>query len=253
MTDLPGWALRFQPLSWVHAASVAWTVVPIIAACVLGRRALYEGRADREQRLAHAWAGFAIGVNVWAIVFWHLPGQFDPRVSLPIQPCDIAALVAPVAFLSRWRWPRSVLFFWGIGLSAIGVLFPATLQEGPARVNYYVYWLVHLVIVGSASYMVAVHRYRPDKSDLRTAMGVTAVYFLAMAVVNDLLDANYAFIGRTGYGALGNIDSVAPWPDRAVLLVAFVFVMFIGLWYLARRSSLEPPNTAMQRPGAARR
>jgi len=253
MTDLPTWTLHFEPFSWVHGVSVALTILPIVAACVLGRRALAQARPDRERRLTHTWAGFAIGVNLWAVIFWQLPEQFDPRVSLPIQPCDIAALVVPVALLTRWRWPSTILFFWGIVLSAVGVVFPATLQEGPALVNFYLYWLVHLVIVGSASYIFAVREYRPEKSDLRTTMGVTAAYFLAMAVVNDLLDANYAFIGRTGSGALSDIDSVAPWPDRAVVLVAFVFLMFLGLWHVARRPRSGRPTTATQRTGAAGR
>ncbi len=234
MDPIPSWLESFEPFSWVHAIAFLAVASSIAGACFLGRRFLVRSNAEVELRFVRAWSGFAIAVNLWAVIYWQLPAQFDPRVSLPVQPCDLAGLVAPVALLSAWRWSHSMLFFWGIALSSIGLVLPATLQEGPAHVNFYLYWLVHLVIVGSALYLAIVRRYRPTVRDLGAMLALTLIYGILMAFLNEALDANYAFIGRNPGGALADLDSVAPWPDRAYVAGAIVACLFSALWFATR-------------------
>ncbi len=230
--ELPQWAVVFHPFTWMHLASAAWTLTLMIGACWLGRRLLARQRLDAEARLADAWGGFAVCVNVWSLVYWNLPGQFDLRESLPLQLCDLACLNAPLVFLTHWRLPRAVSFFWGIGLSTQAWITP-TLEEGPAHEKYYLFWLVHLAIVGTAVYDLAVRRYRPALRDLLMAVAATIVYALAMIGVNHALDSNYGFIGNQLRATPTLVDKLGPWPDRVFIMAGIVLGGFVVMWTVA--------------------
>jgi uncharacterized membrane protein YwaF len=65
----------------------------------------WAGRAlrarDKEHRLRLMLGGAVLGVWL-AIQGWYLwPANFDPAVSWPLHVCDIAALVGPLALLTR--------------------------------------------------------------------------------------------------------------------------------------------------------
>jgi hypothetical integral membrane protein (TIGR02206 family) len=212
----------------MHAVSLLWTVGLIVGSCVLGRR-WRDARPDLEQRLAFGWGGFLICVNLWSIVYWSLPGTFDVRESLPLQLCDIACLLAPLVYMTAWRWPRTLLYFWGIGLSTQAFLTP-TLQEGPGHMKYYLFWLVHLGIVGTAIYEVVVRRYRPQLRDLLVATAISIGYLGAMLVVNPLTDGNYGYVANTRPDRPTIIDKLGPWPGRVAILTAIVLAIFTALW-----------------------
>lgn len=235
--DLPIWARESHPFTWVHLISLIWTLGPLIISCILARRWLARGRADLEHRLAAAWGGFLICINIWSIVFWHLPGTFELAESLPLQLCDIACLLAPLVFLTDWRWPRTLLFFWGIGLSTQAFVTP-TVEEGPAHMKYYLFWLVHLGIVGSAIYDVVVRRYRPTFRDLALAVAATIAYALVMVVLNHFLSAhlghpvNYGFVGDTLRERPTIADKLGPWPRRVFIMAAIVIGLFTFMWLI---------------------
>lgn len=229
--SLPAWAADFHPFTLAHALSVLALSFSVLVSCLLGRRWLAQrGEGEvRERKLAAAWAGFVIGVNLWSLVYWHLPGNFDPKVSLPIQLCDLACMLAPLVFLTDWRTPRALIYFWGIGLSAQAFITP-TLEQGPADTRFYLFWLVHLGIVGSAVYDLAVRRYRPTLRDLGVAVAGIILYALAMVAVNHALDANYGFIGNQLRDRPTVVDKLGPWPERVFIMAGIVFAGFAVMW-----------------------
>lgn len=247
--ELPGWAATFQPRSWVHLLSLIWTIGPIVLACRLGRSWLARGRIDLEQRLAAAWGGFAVCTNIWSIVYWHLPDNFKPDESLPIQLCDLACMLAPLVLLTDWRWPRALVFFWGLGLST-QAFFTPTVLEGPAHMKYYLFWLVHLVIVGTAVYDLVVRRYRPTIRDLVLTIAAGIVYLLAMLFVNDRLDSNYGFVGNKLRQAPTLVDRLGPWPDRVFMIAGIAVTLFVVMWLAV---TLIDRAATRGRDGSARR
>lgn len=232
---MPTWAVEFHPFTWMHALTVAWSAAAVVVSVLLGRNWVAQGGAGlvKERTLAAAWAGFVVCVNLWSIVYWHLPGEFDIKVSLPIQLCDIACLIAPLVFLTEWRTPRALIFFWGLSLSIQAFVTP-TLEEGPAHMKYSLFWLVHLSIVGSAVYDLAVRRYRPTLRDLLVTIAATVLYALAMIAVNHRLDSNYGLIGNQLRSRPTPIDLLGPWPQRVFILAGIVIGLFIAMWAIAR-------------------
>lgn len=227
--DLPTWAREFHSFSWMHALSLLWTIGAMVVSCLLGRSLLQRGRPDLEERLAGAWGGFVIAINLWSLIYWNLPAQFNLRESLPLQLCDLAALTTPLVLLSNWRWPRVLLFFWGIGLSTQAFATP-TLLEGPAHMKYWLFWLVHLTIVGTAVYDLAVRRFRPRLRDLLLATTITVGLALLIAMLNSALGSNYFYIGNTRPERPTIIDKLGPWPERVFILAAIVIGLFTLLW-----------------------
>jgi hypothetical integral membrane protein (TIGR02206 family) len=232
LAALPEWAVTFRPFTWMHGVSLVWTLGLVIGSCWLGRRWMARQRLDLEQRLSDAWGGFVVCVNVWSMVYWNLPGQFDLKESLPLQLCDLACLNAPLVFLTHWRLPRAISFFWGVGLSTQAFVTP-TLLEGPGHEKYYLFWLVHLGIVGSSVYDMVVRRYRPGVRDLLMAMAVTIVYALAMVGVNHFLQSNYGFIGNQLRTTPTVIDKLGPWPERVFIMAGIVLGGFVVMWGVA--------------------
>jgi hypothetical integral membrane protein (TIGR02206 family) len=251
--ELPAWVMEFHSFTWMHAVSLFWTLGLIIGSCWLGRRFLARQRLDLEQRLADAWGGFVVCVNVWSLVYWNLPGQWNPKESLPLQLCDLACLISPLVYLTHWRLPRALIFFWGIGLSTQAFVTPILL-EGPGHMKYYLFWLVHLAIVGSGVYDLVVRRYRPTLRDLLMAIAVTIAYALAMVGVNHVLDSNYGFIGNQLRDRPTVIDKLGPWPERVFVMAGIIIGGFVVMWGIASLVDRIQfgTRTTTQRLGSAR-
>lgn len=226
---MPEWATQFRPFSWMHALSLAWTLALIVGSCWLGRRWLRRGDLTSERTLAGAWGGFVIGVNVWSLVYWFLPANFSVRTSLPLQLCDLACLLTPLAFLTSWRWPRVMVYFWGMGLSTQAFITP-TLRDGPGDMLYWLFWLVHLSIVGSCVYDIVVRRFRPTLRDLGLGVAVSVSYLLCVIAINAILDANYGYVGRSSPKNPTLIDHLGPWPWRVPIIAGIGIAWLCVLW-----------------------
>lgn len=226
---MPLWATQFTPFGLMHALTLAWTLGALCVSIMLGRRWLREGRVAAERALAGAWGGFVVGVNLWSLVYWLEPARYDVRTSLPLQLCDLACLLAPLVFLAGWRWARTMVYFWGLTLSTQAFVTPI-LTTGPSDMAYWVFWLVHLSIVGSAAYDMTVRGYRPGVRDLGVAIGASLVYLGIVLSVNAWLDANYGYVGRSVPGNPTIVDRLGAWPLRVVWLVCIGILGMIVLW-----------------------
>lgn len=225
---------RFEPYSASHAITLACCVLAIALSCWMGRR---WRDTPRECRLRAAWAWFVIAWQGVAIVWWLLPAQFNVAESFPLHVCDLAALIAGPALLSRRRWPRTILYFWGLGLSTQAFFTPVVV-EGLAHPKFWFFWVGHLQIIGSAVYDVVVRGYRPARRDYLLAAGATLAYGSAMLAFNLATGANYAYVGNTTPDAPTLLDHLGPWPLRVVWLALIALGWMAALWLawpLARR------------------
>lgn len=111
----------------------------------------------------------------------------------PLHVCDVAGLISVAAFLCRPRIYQTLLYFWGIGLSSMAFVIPV-LEAGPARVEFWSFWLSHWMIVGGAVFMTLTLGYRPGLRDLLIATAALVVYGIAMIPVNAALGSNYAYV-----------------------------------------------------------
>jgi hypothetical integral membrane protein (TIGR02206 family) len=220
----------FRPFTRAHVVAVAWTGAVMAALIIAGVRA--KGRGS-EPRVALVWSIFGIAINVWSMVYWSWPGIFNIRESLPLQLCDLAALLAPLALLRPRPWARALMYFWGIGLSTQAFVTPTLKTPFPDQ-EYFLFWLVHTVIVGTAFYDIIVRGFRPKLRDYLIAVGVSVILTFAMFGLNIALKSNYWYVGDTRPDNPTIIDKLGPWPQRVFILSGIVIVLFSGLLGISR-------------------
>lgn len=256
-TEAYDWALEFRAFTPQHLLTLGLFVGLMAGSCWLGRRCLAtggvhsgDGRAaakvgassegvDWEWRLRLAWIWTTIAWQAMATVWYLLPRHFDWYESLPLHLCDLAAWVAPLALLTQKRWLRSLLYFWGLGLSTQAFLTPVV-EGGHGDFSYWLFFVGHTHIVGSAVYDVVVLGYRPRLRDWGVVTLLTLAWIVPVTVFNVLMDVNYGYTGNTAPGGTTVIDYLGPWPWRLGTMVVGAQVLFAVVyvpWLVVGRRS----------------
>lgn len=210
------WLDEFHAFSVVHVSTLAALAVIIGGVVATGAhlRGTARGRAfDRLVAMG--------GAVAWLIVaiWWLSPARFTWGNSLPLQLCDLAGLIAPIALWLKYRWARGLLYFWGIGLCSQGLVTPIA-REGPAHAAFWMTWLNHGAIAMLAVYDLVVLRFRPTWRDLGRTLLITTAYALCMFGLDAALGWNYGYVGRSKPGAPTILDSLGPWPERVLIIMA---------------------------------
>lgn len=225
------WLYEFTPFSMHHlvltllCAAVAWLVIRY-ARTVRGTHA--------ELHVRIVWAFMTLGGEVGSTIIWNLPERYTRENSWPIHLCDYAAWLAAFAMLSPLRWPKTLLFFWGIGLSTQGLLTPA-ISFGALWAEYWVYWVQHMGVVGGAVYLAVVNGYRPTLKDLAFATGATIALAGFMVWLNIAAGTNYMYLGNSLPDKPTILDALGPWPGRLIWISLLGMLGFV-LTYLGSRS-----------------
>jgi hypothetical integral membrane protein (TIGR02206 family) len=181
----------------------------------------------------------------WAaiLIWWLWPSHFDASRSLPLHVCDLAGVIGPIALWYRWRWARTLLFFWGIGLTTQGFITPVV-QEGPDTTVFWLFWLNHGLVLSLAIDDLVVGGYRPMQRDTIKAIVISVGYIIIMFTLDAITGWNYAFVGPpevipsevlsvgvTFPGAELPVTTAAdlfgPWPWRAM------WMSLVGVGWLA--------------------
>lgn len=231
----------FDTGSPAHLFAVAMCLLAMIVWCWLGRR-WRKHRPIAESRFRLCWAIVIALTQMFSIVWWLWPSHFDLRISLPLQMCDFIGILAAVVMVTRWRWVWTLVYFDGWSLAIFAFIMP-TLKLGPGHVEFYLFWLTHLEIIGSAVYLVVVRDYRPNWRDWRFAVGCVTIYFALIVPLNIWLDTYYGYVGPATSAA----DVLGPWPIRvAVMFVLQVVALTLLLapWEIVMR--IAKPQAAKE-------
>ena len=227
------WLTTFRPFGAMHARGVVVCAGLMIAAVVIGRRLRTTGTGERREKLMRLWiAAWMLAFQAGQQTYLLMPRHFDWAVSLPLHVCDLIAWTAPIALRTQWRVLRTMLYFWGIGLST-QAFFTPILRVGPAEPHFWFFWLGHLHIVGAAVYDLVVLRYRPRWTDALIACAVSVGYLASAMLANHFLRdhfANYGFVADLQPTNPTLIDRLGPWPLRVVWLSLIVVAGFHAIW-----------------------
>jgi hypothetical integral membrane protein (TIGR02206 family) len=150
-----------------HLVVMGMLVTGSVAVIRLGWHRRQPGRVSRECR--------AFGLALLTVV---IPLQVavltasgdDVRRQLPLQLCDLAALVASYALLTRKRWAVALTYFWGLTLVPQAVLTP-DLRTGFPHPIFLLFWGMHLLVIWAALYLTWGLRLTPDWRSYRIAVG----------------------------------------------------------------------------------
>ncbi len=223
-TQPPG----FEPFTATHLVAagvgVACMAVFVLAGC--------QASEPRERQIARTWAGLWLIQQAVVTVYWLVPANFDAGKSLPLHLCDVAGWLGPFALLlahtRKTRWLRTMLYFWGIGLSTQAFLTP-TLSEGPGDPRFWFFWISHTQIVGAAVYDIIARGYRPSARDFKTAIIATLCWMVPIVLFNMATGLNYGYLGKELEGTT-ILNALPPWPWRIAAMAGIVLVLFTVLW-----------------------
>lgn len=182
----------------------------------------------------------ALSMGAWLLssVFYVMPANLEPDKSLPIQACDLLALFAAITLARPSRLMRSVMYFGAFGMTTQAFATPTSDIGAPDNIKFWIFWLLHGVIIATAIYLVLVNSYRPTVKDLRNASAFWFVYALGMIGLNY---GTYA-AGLNGgkgwyYGYLGPhvpdivsgsiISHLGDWPVRPMMMILIILSIFV--------------------------
>lgn len=207
------------PGSATHLVAAAVCGLAMLSASLIGMRL----PPAAERRFRACWVGFVVLWQLAAIAWYLLPRNFDIALALPIHICDLIVWMVPLALLTHWRLPREMLFFWGLGLSTIAFVYPQ-LNAGPMQWNFWLFWVGHTQIVGSAIYLVAATPYRPSIRGWLIASLALIVYAAAVVPINIVFDLDYGYLGPES-----PTEILGPWPWRLLVILGGSAAVFLVL------------------------
>lgn len=222
------WADTFVQFSGLHFITVGILVGAILTSIALGRR---WHQTERERKLSLYW-GVWILVSMTAGGVWFcLPGNFKWSFSLPLHICDLVAVMAGIAILFPWRWPKTVCVFWGLALCTQAFITPIV-PAGYLHVHFWYFWLSHTYAVGTAIYLVAVRGYRATGTDYLVASATLASYIGFILPADIAFGWNYGFVGNDEPGMKTVVQSLGGWPIRIYWMGAIAFSVMAAVWGL---------------------
>ena len=197
----------------------------VIALLVVGGLALVVwGRAHREpSTVARDCAFFAVAILVFMVplqIATIARSGFDLQRTLPLQLCDVAALLSPYALWSRKPWAAGLTYYWGLTLTTQAVITPDLSRDFPDLV-FILFWGMHLLIVWAAIYLTWGLGIAPTWRSYATAVVVTLGWMVVVFGVNAALGSNYGYVNAKP-AAASLLDFFGPWP--VYLLVEIVIV-----------------------------
>ncbi|MCS7032531.1 MAG: TIGR02206 family membrane protein [Phycisphaerae bacterium] len=232
---------EFHPFSLMHAMVLAAIAGIAVILCLVRRvEGVVQRRLDR---------GFAV-VLLLVAIFCHgsrlLTEPFDGVRSLPLHLCHLSSWLAPVAIATSW-WPaRTLLYFWGLILGSQALITPV-LEEGPAQLEFWRFWVGHGAIAAASVYDLAARGFRPGLRAASFAIVASLVYVAAVLPINLYSGANYGFVGPSLPARPSILDWLGPWPLRLLwvgLLATVVIVLAAAPWAAAEkrhsRSGADP-------------
>jgi hypothetical integral membrane protein (TIGR02206 family) len=226
-------AERFAAYDTSHVAVLVIGVVGIPAMIMLGRRVRgTEGEAHTNR----VFAVLIVAVTVPLQVAQLLPGDWDPRSSLPFQLCDLAWMFAVYALWTRSRLASTITYLWSV-LTLQAILTPDLATPFPEP-RFLMFWGMHTLIVWAALYLVAGLRILPTWATYWRTVGITAGWAVAVMFFNVIADTNYGYLnGKPASASI--LDLFGPWPYYiAVEIVLIAAVWALMTWPWARAHSV---------------
>lgn len=213
-----------------HVAALVGFAVCTAALVLAGRK--------HDQATRRVFAALSLGAWLLSSIYYVLPANLDPEKSLPIQACDLLGLFAAITLALPSRFMRSVMYFGGFGLTTQAFATPTSDIGAPDNIKFWIFWLLHGVILGTAIYVVAVDKFRPAFRDFVNASVFWLGYALAMIGLNYATFAAGLNEGKGWYyGYLGPhlpeivqgsvLRFLGDWPVRPVMMILLVLVIFI--------------------------
>ena len=151
-----------------HLVMLGVFVVGVPAAVLLGRRGRRTGAIIVSRALA-----LLLLVAAVPFLVLDLATRFEVGVSLPLHLSDLAWMAAALALWTRWRWAVALTYFWGLVLTTQAIVTPSLGEDFPDP-RFVGFWVLHLLVVWAAIYLVWGLGLAPRWHEYRIALGLSS-------------------------------------------------------------------------------
>lgn len=206
--------------------------LPIVLAVLFGVVVIQYAKRNLSVKNQYRFIHFmAIGISLLVIAF-HLhkviSGNYNVQKDLPLYLCSLLAILIPVFTYYRKFWMYEILFFWIIAGTLQAVITP-DIASGFPTFDYVRYWVVHLGLLMVISYATLVFKMMPNFKSVFKSFFALQLYFLAIVVVNDLLNANYFYLNEKPQSA-SLLDYLGDWPIYIIIVQAVLIPYFLLIY-----------------------
>lgn len=209
-------------------------LIMILVVIIVASSVVVWGQRVRDRLSANRRLGTGL-LTLWLIynVYYFLPSNFLWERSLPLQVCDVLALVAGGILLRPFRIGRSILYFSAIPLASQAILTP-TGDQNPTEPRFWLYWALHAGIIACSLFDFAINRYEPTFRDYVQVLIIDFAYVAIILPLNLGFGWNYGYLAPASPQGRTIVDALGPWPERVLLMVTLVaglqFMMLL-LWH----------------------
>lgn len=156
-------------------------------------------------------------------------GNFDIRKDMPLDICNLSALLMPLLMYAQSDIMFQVMFYWILG-GTLHALITPDLDEPYPHITYFKYWLVHGGLVLVILYASLVMGMKPSYPGLWYAFLVLQLYALAIYLFNRFTGANYAYMMRKPENPT-LLDHLGKYPYHFLTLEVLALILFHILYY----------------------
>ena len=218
--------MPFHPFSREHLVTVVIGAVAIAVLLALGRRG-GNGRTFSTALLAF----LNLSAYPFNLAAWLSLGRPLPLDNiLPFHLCDIAAIVAGFALITRSPMLCALTYFWGLAATFQALLTPA-ISVGFPEWAFITFFIQHFAIVAAALHLPIVEGWRPKQPLWRSPLevyGWSVAYLLFAMAVNGVLGTNFGFASRPPDNP-SLIDHLGPWPLYLFAMQGIAVCIFLLL------------------------
>jgi len=213
----------FHPFSTEHGLIVLIGFAAIAVFLVCGRCG---GSIEISTTRTLAWlnlAAYPVG-----LISWILQGDpLGPEHYLPFHLCDIAAITAGIALLTKHRLASALTYFWGLAGTIQGLLTPA-IEIGFPEPGCLTFFLQHFAIVAASLYLPIIHGWRPRRPFWKEITGIfvwSLAYLVFALVTNSLTGANFGYASHPPVNP-SLLDHLGPWPWYLLTVQGIALILY---------------------------
>lgn len=153
----------------------------------------------------------ALSLTVVTWIFIRLKlGDFDRTTDLPLDFCNLSALLMPILMWNPSLAIHEVLYFWILTGTLLANVTPY-LYNGFPNFTFMKYWIVHGGLIVVVVYNTVVFELYPEWASMLRAFAWLHIYALLMFIANKWLGSNYFYLsGKPPTPTI--LDYFGPWP-----------------------------------------
>lgn len=221
----------FHPYGTSHQAALAVTLVVFIVMLALARTRF----AALSRKIL---GGVLLALYPVGLLFHSGGGSLSVQTGLPLQFCDVATIAGGIALWTRRQFWCEVVYFFGLAGTLQGLLTPALIYEYPDP-RFFSFFIMHGGVPITSLYVVTAMKHRPRPGAVKRVMLFSLGWYAVIAVVNSVLNTNYAFqCAKPPQASL--FDQLGPWPwyNFTAIVVGLVFytVLYLPFAFLRRKA-----------------